>query len=85
MRRRLATSRSRCRLSIRAPRSGVGTRSLVRAAATRRAPPTRALRSRPRPSARLMAIMALLTGVHHLSRRRAVELLSDIVGVRSAR
>jgi transposase len=31
---------------------------------------------------RLMAIMALLTGVYHLGRRRAVELLSDIVGVR---
>jgi transposase len=30
---------------------------------------------------RLMAIMALLTGVYHLGRRRAVELLSDIVGV----
>jgi hypothetical protein len=30
----------------------------------------------------LMAIMALLTGVYHLGRRRAVELLSDIVGVR---
>jgi transposase len=29
-----------------------------------------------------MAIMALLTGVYHLGRRRAVELLSDIVGVR---
>ena len=32
--------------------------------------------------ARLMAVMALLTGVYHLGRRRAVELLSDIVGVR---
>jgi transposase len=31
---------------------------------------------------RLMAIMSLLTGVYHLGRRRAVELLSDIVGVR---
>lgn len=31
---------------------------------------------------RLMAIMSLLTGVYHLRRRRAVELLSDIVGVR---
>lgn len=31
---------------------------------------------------RLMAIMALITGVYHLGRRRAVELLSDIVGVR---
>ena len=31
---------------------------------------------------RLMAIMALLTGVYHLGRRRAVEMLSDIVGVR---
>lgn len=31
---------------------------------------------------RLMAIMALLTGVYHLGRRRAVELLSDVVGVR---
>ncbi|HEY3665415.1 MAG TPA: IS66 family transposase [Polyangiaceae bacterium] len=31
---------------------------------------------------RLMAIMGLLTGVYHLGRRRAVELLSDIVGVR---
>jgi transposase len=29
-----------------------------------------------------MAIMTLLTGVYHLGRRRAVELLSDIVGVR---
>lgn len=31
---------------------------------------------------RLMAMMALLTGVYHLGRRRAVEVLSDIVGVR---
>jgi transposase len=31
---------------------------------------------------RLMAIMALLTGVYHLGRRRAVELLADLVGVR---
>lgn len=31
---------------------------------------------------RLMAIMALLTGVYHLGRRRAVDLLSDVVGVR---
>lgn len=31
---------------------------------------------------RLMAVMALLTGVYHLGRRRAVDLLSDIVGVR---
>jgi transposase len=31
---------------------------------------------------RLMALMALLTGVYHLSRRRAVELLGDVVGVR---
>jgi transposase len=30
---------------------------------------------------RLMAIMALITGVYHLSRRRAVELLSDLLGV----
>ncbi|MET0790902.1 MAG: hypothetical protein ABW061_05230 [Polyangiaceae bacterium] len=29
-----------------------------------------------------MAIMALLTGVYHLGRRGAVNLLSDIVGVR---
>jgi hypothetical protein len=29
-----------------------------------------------------MAIMALLTGVYHLGRRRAVDLLSDVVGVR---
>jgi transposase len=31
---------------------------------------------------RLMAIMALLTGVYHLSRRRTVELLSDLLGIR---
>jgi transposase len=31
---------------------------------------------------RLMAIMALITGVYHLSRRKAVGLLSDILGVR---
>jgi len=31
---------------------------------------------------RLMAIMTLVTGVYHLGRRKAVELLSDIVGVR---
>ena len=31
---------------------------------------------------RLMAIMALVTGVYHLSRRKAVGLLSDILGVR---
>jgi transposase len=31
---------------------------------------------------RLMAIMALITGVYHLSRRKAVQLLSDLVGVR---
>lgn len=30
----------------------------------------------------LMAVMALFTGVYHLGRRRAVELLSDIIGVR---
>ena len=30
---------------------------------------------------RLLAIMALLTGVYHLGRRKAVNLLSDIVGV----
>ncbi len=30
---------------------------------------------------RLMAVMALLTGVYHLGRRRAVELLSDVMGV----
>lgn len=30
---------------------------------------------------RLMAVMALLTGFYHLSRRKAVELLSDILGV----
>jgi transposase len=31
---------------------------------------------------RLIAIMALLTGVYHLGRRKAVQMLSDIVGVR---
>jgi transposase len=31
---------------------------------------------------RLMAIMALLTGVYNLGRRRAVEMLADVVGVR---
>jgi transposase len=31
---------------------------------------------------RLMAIMALMTGVYNLGRRRAVEMLADIVGVR---
>lgn len=31
---------------------------------------------------RLMSAMALLTGVYHLSRRRAVDLLTDLVGVR---
>lgn len=31
---------------------------------------------------RLMSAVALLTGVYHVSRRRAVELLSDLVGVR---
>ena len=31
---------------------------------------------------RLTAIMALMTGVYHLGRRKAVEMLSDIVGVR---
>lgn len=31
---------------------------------------------------RLMAIMALLTGVYHLSRRRTVELLADLLGIR---
>jgi transposase len=31
---------------------------------------------------RLMSAVALLTGVYHLSRRRTVELLSDLVGVR---
>jgi transposase len=31
---------------------------------------------------RLMAIMALLTGVYHVSRRQAVGLLSDVLGVR---
>jgi len=30
----------------------------------------------------LMAVMALFTGVYHLSRRRALELRSDIIGVR---
>jgi transposase len=30
---------------------------------------------------RLMAVMALLTGIYHLSRRKAVQLLSDILGV----
>jgi transposase len=30
---------------------------------------------------RLMAIMALLTGVYHLSRRKAIDLLSDVMGV----
>jgi transposase len=30
----------------------------------------------------LMAIVALLTGVYHLGRRRAVDLLADVVGVR---
>jgi transposase len=30
---------------------------------------------------RLMAIMTLVTGVYHLSRRKAVELLSDLLGV----
>lgn len=30
---------------------------------------------------RLMAIVALLTGVYHLGRRRAVDLLADVVGV----
>lgn len=30
---------------------------------------------------RLMAIMALVTGVYHLSRRRAVQMLSDLLGV----
>jgi transposase len=28
-----------------------------------------------------MAIMALITGVYHLSRRKAVGLLSDILGI----
>jgi transposase len=32
--------------------------------------------------ARLMSAIALLTGVYHLSRRKAVQLLSDLVGVR---
>jgi transposase len=31
---------------------------------------------------RLMAIVALLTGVYHVGRRRAVDLLADVVGVR---
>ncbi len=31
---------------------------------------------------RLMALVALLTGVYHLSRRKTVDLLSDVVGVR---
>jgi transposase len=31
---------------------------------------------------RLMALMALLTGVYHLSRRKATQLLGDVVGVR---
>ncbi len=31
---------------------------------------------------RLMALIALLTGIYHLSRRKAVTLLSDVVGVR---
>jgi transposase len=31
---------------------------------------------------RLMAVMALLTGVYHLSRRKAVDLLSDVLSVR---
>lgn len=31
---------------------------------------------------RLMALLALLTGVYHLSRRRAVTLLQDVLGVR---
>ena len=31
---------------------------------------------------RLMAIAALLTGVYHIGRRRAVDLLADVVGVR---
>ncbi len=30
---------------------------------------------------RLMAIMALLTGAYHLSRRKTIDLLSDVVGV----
>src|SRR5207247_9675095 len=30
---------------------------------------------------RLMAIIALVTGVYHLSRRRAVGMLSDLLGV----
>jgi len=31
---------------------------------------------------RLMALIALLTGVYHISRRRTVELLADVLGVR---
>jgi len=31
---------------------------------------------------RLMAVMAMLTGVYNMSRRRAVDLLSDVLGVR---
>jgi transposase len=31
---------------------------------------------------RLMAIMALLTGIYHLSRRRTVDLLADVLGVK---
>jgi transposase len=31
---------------------------------------------------RLMAIMALITGIYHVSRRKAVDLLADILGVR---
>jgi transposase len=31
---------------------------------------------------RLMALIALLTGVYHLSRRRACDLLNDVIGVR---
>ena len=30
----------------------------------------------------MMSAMALLTGVYHLSRRRVVDLLTDLVGVR---
>jgi transposase len=33
---------------------------------------------------RLMAVVALLTGVYHLSRRKAAEVLSDMVGTRTA-
>jgi transposase len=33
---------------------------------------------------RLMAIMVLLTGVYHLSRRKAVQLLSDLLGVQAS-